>query len=66
MQKLTEEMLVAHQSDEVESEYIPAIENAEYYFSLVSHNGKKILCILDDSDKWKPTTYAEMMNLAKK
>lgn len=44
-------------------EALPALEGAEYYFALVNHQGKKVLCILDENMRWRPTSYEEMMKL---
>lgn len=64
MQKLNDELLKNHVDHGVENEYIPAIDGAEYYFALVNYNGRKVLCLLDESDQWRPTSQVEMMKLA--
>lgn len=63
MQKLSPEMMEGHEHESMDSDYIPAIEGAEFYFALVNYKGKRVLCILDESDKWRPTSYQEMMHL---
>lgn len=60
MQKLSEEDLSSATS--MQDETIPALEGTDFYFALVVHNNKRVLCILDDG-KWRVTNYQEMMGL---
>ncbi len=62
-QVLSEEMIQEAAKADMANETIPSLEGALRYFSLVEFNGRKILCILDEKNTWRPTSYNEMMGL---
>ena len=61
MQRLSPQELQS--ASEVVEEMLPALEGAEHYFALVRHNGKVILGICGQDERWRPTTYQEMMQM---
>lgn len=61
MQKLSPEMM--REAVEAVDDSIPSLEGTKHYFALVRHAGKRVLCLLDDTGTWKPTSYDEMMRL---
>ena len=58
MQKLTD--IEMSNAPPIETEMIPSLYGTEHYFALVTHKGRKVLCILKD-DVWRPTSYDELM-----
>jgi len=61
MQKLTPEQM--QHADDMSDEVVPALADTEYYFALVAHGNRKVLCILGEDNIWRPTSYDEMMKL---
>ncbi|AUR97276.1 hypothetical protein NVP1238A_27 [Vibrio phage 1.238.A._10N.261.52.F10] len=61
MQRLTPE--IVNSAESAEGHTLPALEGAVYYFALVHHQGKKILCHLNEDKVWVPVTYDQMVQM---
>lgn len=63
-QAISPEMMeAASKQPTLGDEAIPALEGTHHYFALVTYQGKKVLCILGEDMRWRPTSYEEMMQL---